>query len=134
MIKITVPWPPSVNHYYKPRRGSIGGRVVTREGKAYQNTVKVIALNHRLRMVKGAVRVDRVLYCPDWRMRDEDNILKALYDSITKAGLIEDDSMICQTSSEKWKTEISGYVVLTIAPVDRPHRTTKSGAWFIKGE
>lgn len=40
------------------------------------------------------IAIDLVLHPPDMKVRDEDNIYKGLYDSITHAGIWIDDSQV----------------------------------------
>lgn len=44
--------------------------------------------------VSGPVSVDIVAYMPDRRRRDLDNILKSLLDSLTHAGVWDDDDQV----------------------------------------
>lgn len=95
MIELTLPWPPSVNAYYRhivlkgaPRT------LVSSEGRAYRSEVAA-----RVLIARAAKRLNTRLslvieaYPPDRRARDLDNILKSLLDALTQAGVIEDDSL-----------------------------------------
>ena len=86
-----LPWPPSVNHYYR----HVGPRVlISRDGRKYRE--QIVARFHTDRVAKytGPVALDIELYPPDNRRRDVDNSLKCLLDTFTHAGLYEDDSQI----------------------------------------
>ncbi len=86
-----LPWPPSVNHYYR----HVGPRVlISRDGRKYRE--QIVARFHTDRVTKytGPVELDIELYPPDNRRRDVDNSLKSLLDTFTHAGLYEDDSQI----------------------------------------
>ena len=86
-----LPWPPSVNHYYR----HVGPRVlISRDGRKYRE--QIVARFHTDRVAKytGPVELDIELYPPDNRRRDVDNSLKCLLDTFTHAGLYEDDSQI----------------------------------------
>jgi len=96
-FKITLPFPPSVNHYWSHR--VIGNRVctyLTNAGRAFKDTVaRAVLLCHgQLKLSKPlAVRV--ILHAPDGRRRDLDNYGgKALLDALTGAGVWEDDSLV----------------------------------------
>ena len=88
-----LPWPPSVNHYYR----HVGPRVlISRDGRRYrENIVSKFALE---KVVKFSCPVDLLieLYPPDNRRRDADNSLKCLLDTFTHGGLYDDDSQICK--------------------------------------
>ena len=86
-----LPWPPSVNHYYR----HVGPRVlISRDGRKYREQVVARFHNDRVAKYTGPVELDIELYPPDNRRRDADNSLKCLLDTFTHAGLYEDDSQI----------------------------------------
>jgi crossover junction endodeoxyribonuclease RusA len=95
VIEMTLPWPPSVNSYWRhPTRGALAGRhLISEEGRAYRVSVMEIVLIHRLgKLLTGRLAIQIKASPPDKRRRDLDNILKSLLDSITHADVIVDDS------------------------------------------
>ena len=92
MTSLTLPWPPSVNRYY---RNVAGVTKISAEGRAYrQAMVNMLAESHSAPPMAGAVSVDIEAFMPDRRRRDLDNLLKGLLDALTHAGLWLDDSQI----------------------------------------
>lgn len=91
-MRIALPIPPSVNHYWKPRRG--GGIYVCSEGKAYRHIALSAANFRRIQPVEPFVGVDIVFVPSDRRLRDIDNIQKCLLDSLQFAGFYENDSKV----------------------------------------
>ena len=97
MIQLTLPWPPSVNHYWfqKGNRRFIGAK-----GKKFREDVQGILDNHRLDETRHIIfNVDRLkvsinVFQPDRRKRDLDNLFKATLDALQHAGMYEDDSQI----------------------------------------
>ena len=88
---LTLPWPPSVNHYYR----HVGPRVlISKDGRRYRETVAGIARRAAIPTFAVPVEVAIDLYPPDNRRRDADNSLKCTLDSLTQAGVYEDDSLI----------------------------------------
>ena len=86
-----LPWPPSVNHYYR----HVGPRVlISREGRKYREQIVARFQNDRVAKYSGPVALDIELYPPDNRRRDVDNSLKCLLDTFTHAGLYGDDSQV----------------------------------------
>lgn len=89
MLVLDLPWPPSVNNYWR----SVNGRVlVSSAGRAYQKTVTALC-------ARVPCREDRLLmlihaHPPDRRRRDLDNILKATLDSLQVGRVYRDDSQI----------------------------------------
>lgn len=96
-MTITLPFPPSVNHYWRtrvvPARKPFVSTYVSRKGKQYK--AQVAAVCHDLPRTESNVCVSITLHPPDRRQRDLDNSLKALLDAIKgDHGLIVDDSQI----------------------------------------
>ena len=86
-----LPWPPSVNHYYR----HVGPRVlISRDGRRYREVVVEMFRNEKVVAYACPVEITIELYPPDKRRRDVDNSLKCLLDTLTHAGMYEDDSQI----------------------------------------
>ena len=127
MIELELPYPPSANTYYRNVRGMT---LISKKGREYRQAVLNAVQSYGFEPITGAIAVKVILYCPDWRRRDEDNTKKSLYDSISKSGLWEDDSFICASICEKRKDEDKvGRVILQIKPVDGAI-VKKAGAWL----
>ncbi|MDR1521103.1 MAG: RusA family crossover junction endodeoxyribonuclease [Planctomycetota bacterium] len=133
MIELELPWPPSVNHYW--RHVSIGGRVITkisRAGREYREAVKQIVWRSGIVRQTGAIQINRLLYCPDWRERDEDNTTKAIYDGLCHAGAIDGDQFVCSGVVEKRKSaDGRGRVIVQISCLDKGVIVKPSGAWLM---
>ena len=93
---LVLPWPPSVNTYYRSlSKGPLAGRVlISEKGRAYRAETSAIMQRRGLRMPAGRLRVVIDAYPPDRRRRDLDNLLKAALDALVHGGAIEDDSLI----------------------------------------
>jgi crossover junction endodeoxyribonuclease RusA len=97
MITVSLPYPPSVNSYWRHvSKGRIAGRVLISEaGRAYRKAVSGEIAAQAARMgYEGHLKVSIVAYPPDGRRRDLDNVLKALLDSLAHAGVYRDDCQI----------------------------------------
>lgn len=96
MIQIHLPYPPSVNRYWRHlRSGPMAGRVlVSAEGRGYREEVAAKARAQALQRSEGRLRVSVYLVPGDRRRRDIDNPLKSLLDALTYAGAWADDSQI----------------------------------------
>jgi len=89
----TLPFPPSVNHYWRKWNNRM---VISKRGREYRRAICGL-------LASGAGRkpphTGRIALCmdafpPDRRRRDLDNLPKALQDSLAHAGVYEDDSQI----------------------------------------
>lgn len=89
---IVLPWPPSLNRYYRTHRGRV---LISKEGRDYRQLVMRLSLAERWPCL-GDSRVKVVIdvYPPDRRRRDLDNLQKCLCDSLEAANVIDNDSQI----------------------------------------
>jgi len=112
MITYTLPYPPSTNTYYRSlRKGPMAGRVlISEKGRQYREEIKGAVYPVKL---EGRLSVTIKLYPPDRRRRDIDNCLKALFDSLTHAGVWVDDSQVKKLSVEM-QDVTRGYVTVQI--------------------
>lgn len=95
---LTLPWPPSLNHYYR----HVGPRVlISKDGRRYREKVADIAKRSLQGTFCCPVEVRLDLYPPDKRKRDADNCLKCMLDSLTGAGVYTDDSLIQKIMEDK---------------------------------
>ncbi|MEM7478360.1 MAG: RusA family crossover junction endodeoxyribonuclease [Planctomycetota bacterium] len=98
MIRLRLPFPPSVNHYWR----HVGNRVlISRAGREYRSTVKSLMERDRIKPLDDELIVRIGLIPPDRRRRDIDNSLKALLDAMQAGGAYHDDSQIVKLCIEK---------------------------------
>lgn len=98
---LTLPWPPSMNHYWRSVAMGRSVRVlISARGRAYRAQVaRSVALKATVgasgrHPLAGRLAVTVTAYPPDRRRRDLDNLGKALLDACTHAGIWLDDSQI----------------------------------------
>ncbi|HOI53992.1 MAG TPA: RusA family crossover junction endodeoxyribonuclease [Phycisphaerae bacterium] len=99
MLELQLPYPPSVNHYWRMWRGRM---VISDEGRRYRESVcnrlapaPVMGGNGpRKPPAGGRIALCMDAFPPDRRRRDLDNIQKALLDALEHAGVYADDSQI----------------------------------------
>ena len=121
MIELTLPWPPTVNHYWA--RNKNGGMRVGKAGVEFRDAVnnlvyeevgirwrasfsnpdfkpapifksKKEADQYHVTFKTERVKVVIQAHAPDKRRRDLDNVQKALLDSLTYAGVWGDDDQV----------------------------------------
>ncbi|GAB5406520.1 MAG: hypothetical protein Aurels2KO_47510 [Aureliella sp.] len=98
MIRLRLPFPPSVNHYWR----HVGNRVlISRAGREYRSTVKSLMQRDQIKPLDDELIVRIGLIPPDRRRRDIDNSLKALLDAMQAGGAYHDDSQIMKLCIEK---------------------------------
>lgn len=100
-ISIRLPYPPSINHYYKEGRICLSKnkkfyrkKYLSEEGVNYRKVVQLICFSNKLTKLFGKLKLIGFAFPPDKRIRDNDNIRKALFDSLQYANLFDNDSQI----------------------------------------
>lgn len=118
MITLLLPFPPSVNTYWRhPTKGKLAGRhLISEKGRQYrEDVIYTLGLSKTLlRRMEGRLSVRIVAHVPDRRQRDLDNMLKALLDALTHAGVWHDDSAIDHLSIQRGPIKSGGEVQITI--------------------
>ena len=92
-LTIDLPYPPSVNRYWR----RVGGRtILSRDGRRYRGAVQAVCLERGLgaRPLDERLLVRIGVHPPDRRTRDLDNVLKAVLDGLEHAGVYENDGQI----------------------------------------
>jgi crossover junction endodeoxyribonuclease RusA len=99
MLQFELPYPPSINHYWRHFRGRT---VISRGGRAFRDNVcSLLAAGARgggngprKPPMGGRIALAMDAFPPDNRRRDIDNIQKTAIDAIQHAGIYLDDSQV----------------------------------------
>jgi crossover junction endodeoxyribonuclease RusA len=111
-VKLTLPYPPTVNHYWQ-RRGS--RTFVGPDGVQFRNNVCGAVLEAGCReTMTGPLSIWIVAHPPDKRRRDIDNLTKALLDALQHAGAYGDDNQIARMLIERGSMVDGGCVDVVI--------------------
>ena len=113
MQTIDLPWPPSMNHYWR----HVGSRVlISRQGREYRAHVVGILQGCGPRKPPASGRVAMVLdvYPPDRRRRDLDNLQKPVLDALEHAGLYENDSQVAWLLTRRRAVVPGGALTVTL--------------------
>ncbi len=111
MIELELPFPPSVNHYYR----RVGPRtLISREGRRFRERVCALLAAAKIPTLEGLLRVEIEVYPPDRRRRDIDNLQKGLLDALEHGGVYRDDSQIVRLSIEKRECVPTGRTLVRI--------------------
>lgn len=124
-----LPYPPSVNNHtvqgyaIDPKTKQIkinpktGKRVIkrynTHEWRAYKSVANFAIKRQQIKPVDGDVKLFIQMYPPDNRVRDTDNILKAVFDSLKKAGIYDDDRRVKEHTVRR-EDELKGCLVVKL--------------------
>lgn len=113
-ITLTMPWPPSVNKYWRTFQGRM---IISAEGRSYRKAVADQVLIQRgAKHYTGKLRVQIEAFRPDNRRRDLDNLLKAVLDGCTHAGVWEDDSNIVDLRIY-WADTVGGMLKVKVSEI-----------------
>lgn len=105
-----LPYPPSVNKIW---RKSKNGIYLHPSVARFRKEVWAL-LFHKGKFENAQVRLEVKVSPPDQRRRDLDNILKALLDAIMHAGVVNDDSQVCQLYVERLSTKKGGEIEIKL--------------------
>lgn len=122
-LRLEIPGiPPTGNHYKNcriivPKSGAkpFLQWYLTDEAEAWYQTVQVIVAGRQLRA--EGYSVSYLVYVPDRRRRDSDNWDKCVFDSLTKAGAIHDDSAVNERHAYKRIDRQNPRTVIVISTV-----------------
>lgn len=111
MIELELPWPPSMNRYWR----HVGSRtLLSRAGRKYRQAVALrVVLAGRPR-VEGRLEVSIEAFAPDRRKLDLDNRLKATLDALEHAGVYADDEQIDDLRIRRGSVRKGGALAITI--------------------
>ena len=114
--QITLPWPPSNNRYYRHNRGRTH---ISTEGQAYRDCVAQIIKDEMLDIgITAPVKISIECHMPDRRRRDLDNLQKAAFDALTKAGFWQDDQQVDDYRVKGMPIVKGGRLELTITELE----------------
>lgn len=116
MIKLRLPWPPSINHYWRMVNNRM---IISAAGREYAALVAYEIKQQRSHMaLAGRLSVAITATMPDKRRRDIDNLIKVSLDSLTKAGVWEDDSQIDELAILRGGVTKPGWLDVTVCEIE----------------
>jgi len=112
-MKFKMPWPPSVNGYWKPFRNRL---IISKRGREYRKQAIFALQNLSLYniYIDFELSVKLILNPPTLRKYDIDNFQKALFDAFTHGGLWVDDVCVVELLILKGKKTKNGNVEVFI--------------------
>lgn len=119
MLTLELPFPPSLNHYYR-HLGHV--TLISRRGRAYREAVMALLAVQKIEPLSGPLDLVVELFPPDRRKRDADNFHKCLSDALQHAGVFHDDSQVVHLEIWKHDPVKGGKVVVHIRERSRDGR------------
>lgn len=115
--EFTLPYPPSVNGYWRSFQGR---QIISKRGREYResaaNAIKLLGLTNEL--VSQRLSVSVVINPPTLRKYDIDNWCKGPFDALTHAGFWVDDEQVDRLLISKGEKVKGGRVCLKINIID----------------
>lgn len=121
MPVLTLPWPPSANHYWRhPHKGRLAGRhLISEEGRRYRSQVVLEVIAQRVKSLGNqSIRIHIDASPPDYRRRDLDNLLKSVQDALCYAGVYKDDSQIDDLRIVRGDVSPPGHLLIRIETIE----------------
>lgn len=110
-MKLTLPYPPSINHYYR----HVGAKVlISKAGRVYREHVALECIAQGAKRIDGRLRVLVQTHASDRKRRDLDNTLKSLLDALQHAGVYDDDGNIDSLHIERGEVDPANPRVLVV--------------------
>ncbi|MFN9110395.1 MAG: RusA family crossover junction endodeoxyribonuclease [Bacteroidota bacterium] len=113
MPNIDLPFPPSMNHYWR----RVGARtIISRAGREFREEVIRLTRDGSRGSLDGPIAITIEAHPPDRRRRDLDNLLKAPLDAMAHAGLYLDDHQIEEIHLYRRNCCKNGKLVVSLEP------------------
>lgn len=119
MIVLTLPLPNSANTHWRHGRGIT---YLSKEGRAYRDTVKTLLPNSKPTLDRLEVSID--IYPRDKRAIDLDNRIKPLLDALEHANVFENDSQIDRLIVSRKEIYKGGKCTVTIRGLNDTSKTS----------
>jgi crossover junction endodeoxyribonuclease RusA len=121
---ITLPFPPSVNSYWRHVMvGKHPRTLISEKGRLYRkNVIDECLVANVTNNLKGHLVCTLELYPPCNRRRDCDNHAKAVLDAMTHAKVYADDSQIIDLRIRMLPKQPPGKVVVTLREISEVER------------
>jgi Holliday junction resolvase RusA-like endonuclease len=116
-LTLVLPWPPSVNHMYRPGAAH-GSRILTDEAKSFRSAVQVLAWQLGRPWLEGPIEMRLDLHPPS-RRGDIDNVAKLVLDSLQHAGFYENDRMVDILILQRHASKTEPAIAVTLESIER---------------
>lgn len=115
-IDLCLPFPPSMNTYWRTFRGIV---VLSKQGREYKNEVRTMVIEEKIPAFGDRrLAVKMVLRPRDKRQIDLDNRIKAVLDALQNAGIFTDDWQVDFLQIARGEPVKHGAIYVTIESID----------------
>ena len=116
MLFLTLPFPPSMNTYWRNFRGRT---VLSKSGREYKEKVADYCAEYNVpKLGEAKLRISMVLFPRDKRKTDLDNRIKCVLDSLENAGVFDNDFQVDELSIVRGKPIKGGAIRVLIEEID----------------
>ncbi len=113
VYEFRLPYPPSVNHYWK--NGRNGGKFLSPAANRFRADVAAVTLPRGVLNLNGQVLLEVKLYPPDdGKTYDIDNVFKALLDGLKHARVYLDDAQVVHLNVWKFDPYKRGHAEVRV--------------------
>ena len=111
MVKLELPHPPSINHYFSYQHGR---PILSKNARAFRQQVRRLVIASGAKPMLGPLAIRIEISPPDDRRRDCDNAQKPILDALQHGGVFWDDSQVFWLLTIKSEPKPLGLVVVKI--------------------
>lgn len=117
---IELPWPPSVNTYWR----RVGTKtVLSRKAREYRGQVAAAcAMQQAPRLGAARVKLTITVHPPDRRARDLDNLNKGVLDALAHARVFNDDAQVDRLTIVRADPRPGGALTVTLEEIGRTRK------------
>lgn len=113
-MDLVLPWPPSVNGYWRTFRNR---QIISKRGREFREEAVGIIKGYGYEMIDYPVSMVIHLFPPTKRAFDLDNFSKGILDAMQHAELLEDDHLIHHLTLIKGEKDPPGRAEVDILPM-----------------
>lgn len=108
-MRLWLPYPPPLSRYHVVFNNRI---LPSKDAKHYWKAVSLACTEQNARHVMGRIKMEVISCRDDKREYDLDNLMKAIQDSLTKAGIYADDRFIDELTIRRGPVKPTPHIIV----------------------